>query len=705
MSSEEMGKVTNRLRLAFAISSVAFVLVLAISPFRDLLREWKQYKREYVRFAGNRPDTKRLLAGYDSGIDQIWLPKLNVTERCVTCHQGIDQPSLLDGSVPQPFRAHSPIPHRIKEWGCVVCHRGQGLATTVKEAHFATLTWEQSQLPNGYIQSSCGVCHRADMPETPRLKRGRAIMADLSCVGCHKLQGIERPLMLGADLTNVGNKTSRQWIFKWLKDPRTITDSNGNVSVNGYETEEEPRMPHFRLSDAEIRNLSLFLSAQKVQPIDPYRFDARVVAAWEKNPDVVEQGGVRFKQMFCSTCHSLAVTRAGETLLIGGDIGPELTKVASKVNSNWLIYWLRDPQAYLPHGLMPRYGWSDEDLYKVTQYITNHMTDPDLLQGVPELHTAQSSEIELGKRLFQEKGCSSCHVIAGIKAQEDFGPDLSSEGAKTISQLDFGRANITHNLIPFLEAKAADPFSVNSNARMPQYHFKEGDLPAVTTALLSMTGPQSIPGIGTLVIPAPRQEYRPAGDFGKPYERYKCYVCHQFNGYGGTLAPDLSYEGSRAQRRWMADFLKNPQTLRPTLTFRMPQFNVTEQEANTLADYLGMVLQSDKADEHAMNVQQLTPAQAATGKQLYEVKYQCQSCHTIGSSGGYVGPNLSNAANWLNAAWIEEWLRNPQALVPDTIEPRRNFTEEEIQALTAYILTLKQSSQTSQIAGASGGQK
>ena len=70
-----------------------------------------------------------------------------------------------------------------------------------------------------------------------------------------------------------------------------------------------------------------------------------------------------------------------------------------------------------------------------------------------------------------------------------------------------------------------------------------------------------------------------------------------------------------------------------------------------------------------------------------------------------MGPNLSNAANWLNAAWIKEWLKNPQALVPDAIEPRRNFTEEEIQALTAYILTLKQSSQTSQSVGAAGGQK
>ena len=82
---------------------------------------------------------------------------------------------------------------------------------------------------------------------------------------------------------------------------------------------------------------------------------------------------------------------------------------------------------------------------------------------------------------------------------------------------------------------------------------------------------------------------------------------------------------------------------------------------------------------------------ASLGKQLYEVKYQCQSCHTIGSTGGYVGPNLTNAGNWINAAWTEEWLKNPQSLQPDAIEPHRDFTDEERTALTAYLMTLKQS--------------
>jgi len=84
------------------------------------------------------------------------------------------------------------------------------------------------------------------------------------------------------------------------------------------------------------------------------------------------------------------------------------------------------------------------------------------------------------------------------------------------------------------------------------------------------------------------------------------------------------------------------------------------------------------------------------------VKYQCQSCHTIGGAGGYVGPNLNNAGGWLTPAWIEAWLRNPQALIPGTAEPRRNFTEDEVKALTAYLMTLRQGIKPQKIASMSG---
>jgi mono/diheme cytochrome c family protein len=620
-------------------------------------------------------------AGQQPNTNQIWIPQLNPADHCITCHRGSAQPT---------------VPHHTKDWGCTVCHRGEGAAAEKEEAHQPKATQVQPLLPSGYIQASCGICHRDDLPDAPQLSHGRQLLSGLGCVGCHRLEGIERPDMIGPDLTDIGTKVSPEWIYKWLKEPRTIVDDSGNTVVNGCAV--QPRMPQFPLSEQELRDLSFYLSSLHSKQVEPYQFDPKVVAALEKSSDLAEQGEARFRQMFCTTCHALALTRAGETKLIGGDIGPELTKVGSKVNPDWLVGWLRNPQAYLPKSAMPRYEWSDQDLYVVTRYIRTKLSDPDLLSGVPKLGAPSPEEIRYGRRLFLKKGCGSCHAVQGVKLQEDFGPDLSHLGAESVSHLHFGTSTIPRNVIDYIRGKTSDPASLNPASEMPLYRFDSAELDALTTALLSMTGISSNNRMDRLIVPRAQTGFHPAGAFAQVYERYKCYVCHQFNGYGGTLAPDLSYEGSRAQRQWMIDFLKNPQTLRPTLILRMPQFNMTDQEASILAEYMGVALQNPSVKPSSVDPKQFTPQMAALGKQLYEVKYQCQACHTVGAAGGYVGPDLSNVGNWMTAAWVEAWLRDPLALVPGSIEPRRSMAEVEIEALTAYLMTLRQSAPTAQAA-------
>src|SRR5260370_6732187 len=185
---------------------------------------------------------------------------------------------------------------------------------------------------------------------------------------------------------------------------------------------------------------------------------------------------------------------------------------------------------------------------------------------------------------------------------------------------------------------------------------KKGNKPYLAPkqpALKKKKGAPATSDLQNLVVPRKEVAFHPTGAFAEVYDRYKCSTCHKFNGYGGDLAPDLSYEGSRAQRQWIVDFLKNPQTLRPTLILRMPQFNMSDKDAAIVADYMTMVLQHPSTNTAALDARHFTPAMAALGKQLYEVKYQCESCHTIGGAGGYVGPNLNNAGGWLTAAWID----------------------------------------------------
>ena len=151
----------------FAWASLLLLIALAIAPTKDFFKEWRHYQRRYVSFLSGRPDGAALKKHFEPGIQQIWLPELNVTDRCATCHAGVTEKALLGAAVPEPFRAHPLAGHNVKDWGCVVCHRGQGSATEVIEAHQATRAWEQPMLPVRFIQGSCGSCHQNELPAAP----------------------------------------------------------------------------------------------------------------------------------------------------------------------------------------------------------------------------------------------------------------------------------------------------------------------------------------------------------------------------------------------------------------------------------------------------------------------------------------------------------------------------------------------------------
>ena len=124
----------------FGSLGVLLVLLLAIVPAKDHFREWLHYQRDYQNLIRNRSDAVTLARRFQGGVQQIWLPELGVVDRCTTCHVGLKEASLA-GVATQPFRPHPPIPHSLTAFGCTMCHRGQGAATTVEEAHSSTKAW------------------------------------------------------------------------------------------------------------------------------------------------------------------------------------------------------------------------------------------------------------------------------------------------------------------------------------------------------------------------------------------------------------------------------------------------------------------------------------------------------------------------------------------------------------------------------------
>ena len=84
--------------------------------------------------------------------------------------------------------------------------------------------------------------------------------------------------------------------------------------------------------------------------------------------------------------------------------------------------------------------------------------------------------------------------------------------------------------------------------------------------------------------------------------------------------------------------------------------------------------------------------QVELGRQLFYGKYSCQGCHIVDSKSdkGYIiGPTLTSVGSRLTGAWIFQWMKNPQALRPGTIEPNRAMSDEDARALTAFLVSQK----------------
>ena len=157
------------------------------------------------------------------------------------------------------------------------------------------------------------------------------------------------------------------------------------------------------------------------------------------------------------------------------------------------------------------------------------------------------------------------------------------------------------------------------------------------------------------------------------------------------MAPDLSWEGSAVQRQWLYNFLKHPNTLRPALIRRMPNFNLSDSDATVLADYIMTVYQTPAFDRDSMPQTGYPPALVEKGKELFYSKYMCQSCHMVNpqQDKGYIGPTLTTVGSRLNAAWIYHWLKDPQALRPGTMEPNQHISDDDARALTAFLMSQK----------------
>ena len=352
--------------------------------------------------------------------------------------------------VPQPYSTHPRLdlfvsdssPHPLKDFGCTICHQGQGSATsfkwashmpnTPKQAHewhdehgwFNNHHWIFPMLPQRFEESSCLKCHHqvVDLepsekfpePPAPKLVEGYHLIRQYGCYGCHEINGWAGPdKRIGPDMrveptyhevaealaADPGVKELGESFARWMADVRSGPDSHESRT---------------RLREALERDATAGADA---------KLSAR--------------------------SHQLAtVLKDPETPGTFPKVGPSLRHVASKVGFDWLYAWLRNPQEFRPSTKMPRFFglWSHLEgkqleeskryepleIRSMVHYLTESSAPFEYVKPFDGITAA--ADAARGRKVVQLRGCLACHQHDDFpEATSMHGPNLSRIGGKAAS--------------------------------------------------------------------------------------------------------------------------------------------------------------------------------------------------------------------------------------------------------------------------------
>lgn len=185
----------------------------------------------------------------------------------------------------------------------------------------------------------------------------------------------------------------------------------------------------------------------------------------------------------------------------------------------------------------------------------------------------------------------------------------------------------------------------------------------------------------------------------------QCGSCHRLTEIEQEKsAPDLFFAGDKFQRKWLENYLKQPEKIRlaghtrdPGFLKGTPQFNgphpaLNSNEAQLMTEYL-MSLKIMK-DTQPLELPALSKGKRVRIKILFERDYGCIACHQSYNlarqpRGGVSGPSLIDAGRRLRPEWVYQWLKNPKQFVTGGRMPLYTFDEETLRNMTQYIMSHK----------------
>lgn len=200
-------------------------------------------------------------------------------------------------------------------------------------------------------------------------EEGDAVIKKNNCASCHNLTGPSPSTVKGVwerqgpDLFYAGNKYKQEWLEAWLQKPTTIRPAGmyyGNNIKPGPKrdvVDESKIKPHPVLSkkDAYEVSESLMHLKAKSELIKLGDFDKRTISTM--------MGEMAFDKFTgCMACHQIEPG-------YGGLSGPEVYTAGNRLQDDYMMSFIRNPQAWDPKSMMPNKHISEENIQKIVAYL------------------------------------------------------------------------------------------------------------------------------------------------------------------------------------------------------------------------------------------------------------------------------------------------------------------------------------------------
>ncbi|MFQ5525643.1 MAG: c-type cytochrome [Thermoanaerobaculia bacterium] len=465
---------------------------------------------------------------------------------------------------------------------------------------------------------------------------------------------------------------------------------------------------------------------------------------WTPESELLESGRQLVNKMGCYVCHKIDYEAFDDL----PRPGPSLRKVSSKISRGFAYQWIAAPRDFRPSTWMPHFFFQPNTTTDINlerqkaeiRAIVEYIWSQSETVVYPE---APAGGAERGKELFEQVGCTGCHIRDADAKRDDFYPQMNRlHGSNVIragSKVSSG----------WLYAWIKDPKQYNPETRMPSMRLTDQEAADITAYLMSSRAPEfedlSVPAVDSgirddLVLGYLQNNYtiekshaelekmdeaerdRYLGE--ETIQKYGCWGCHELAGFEAAkpIGVELTEEGSKPLHQFdfghvhdvqhtRHDWIKT-KMLSPRIwdegkeqvksygeLYRMPDFGMSEREAEAVtANVLGFtkeyVVSSRRADQ--------TPEAAAlaSGRKLI-TGYNCQGCHLIEGQGQAISsalddiaqlpPNLASQGARVQSDWLFGYLHDPSS---ETMRPWLNarmptfdFEDEQVNTIISYFRT------------------